>query len=110
MDPEKAIEFLLEQQAKHDAHVAKNDQQIGQILEIANKLVIITAGVLEHARIADRRLDALENRSLALLLVYAAALISWPAPSGISCSVASIFSHNAALMASLTVMGTSGSS
>ena len=61
MDPEKAIEFLLGQQAKHDAHLAKNDQQIGQILEIANKLESIMAGLLEHARIADRRLDALEN-------------------------------------------------
>ena len=40
--------------------------------------------------------------------VYAA-FNSWPAPSGISASVASIFSHNAALMASITVMGTSGS-
>ena len=31
----------------------------GQILEIANKLEGIMAGLLEHARIADRRLDAL---------------------------------------------------
>ena len=75
MDLEKAIEFLLEQQAKHDAQmaennqqiaknnqqIAKNNQHIGQILEIANKLEAIIAGLLEHARIADRRLDALEN-------------------------------------------------
>jgi len=58
---QKGIRFLLEQQAKHDVHVAKNDQQIGQILKIANKLERIMAGLLEHARIADRRLDALEN-------------------------------------------------
>ncbi len=68
MNLEKAIEFLLEQQAKHDAkiaennqQIAKNNQQIGQILEIANKLEAIIAGLLEHARIADRRLDALES-------------------------------------------------
>ena len=61
MDLEKAIEFLLEQQAKHDARIAENNQQIKQILEIANKLEGIIAGLLEHARIADRRLDALEN-------------------------------------------------
>ncbi len=61
MDLEKAIEFLLEQQAKHDARIAENNQQIRQILEIANKLEGIIAGLLEHARIADRRLDALEN-------------------------------------------------
>jgi hypothetical protein len=82
MDLEKAIGFLLEQQAKHDAQIATNNQQIaannqqmannnqqieknnqliGQILEIANKLEGIIAGLLEHARIVDRRLDALEN-------------------------------------------------
>jgi len=61
MDPEKAIEFLLDQQPKHDAQLAKNEQQIGQVVEIAGKLEGIMAGLLEHARIADRRLDALEN-------------------------------------------------
>ena len=35
--------------------------QIGQILEIANKLEKVVAGLLDHARIVDRRLDALEN-------------------------------------------------
>jgi len=47
--------------ADNNEEVAKNEQQIGQILEIANKLEGIIAGLLEHARIADRRLDALEN-------------------------------------------------
>ena len=54
MDVEKTIQFLLQNQAKHDT-------QIGQILEIANKLEKVVAGLLEHARIVDRRLDALEN-------------------------------------------------
>ena len=40
----KAIEFLLGQQAKHDAHLAKNDQQIAQILEATSKLERICAG------------------------------------------------------------------
>ena len=54
MDVEKTIEFLLQNQAKHDT-------QIGQMLELANRLEGIVAGLLEHARIADRRLEAPEN-------------------------------------------------
>ena len=61
MDVEKTIQFLLQNQAKHDAQIGQIAAQIGQMLEIANKLENVAAGLLEHARIVDRRLDALEN-------------------------------------------------
>src|SRR5262245_27506135 len=85
MDLDQAIEFRLEQQAKNDAQIAKNNQQIGQILEIANKLEGIVAGLLEHARIADGRLDALENGSdppfVPVFAHCATPRSPWPTPS-----------------------------
>jgi hypothetical protein len=55
-DVQKQIEFLLENQAKHDA-------QIGKLIELQTKNELLMADLMSAVMSPERRISGLEGRS-----------------------------------------------